>query len=206
MAYQEMIVHLPMFSHPHPERVLVIGAGDGGVLREVLKHDSVKEVVICEIDRMVIDVSKKYLPTVACCWDDPRVTLFCDDASKYIRSDKCKGNFDIVISDTSDPVGPAAPLFEVDFYKDLKAALRPGTLLSICHHCLTMLHYIAGVICTQCESIWNNLDLIEKLVRVTTPLFDSVEYGSTQIPTYPCGQIGFLVCRIKAPKGTLHFI
>ena len=74
-AYQEMIAHLPLFAHPNPKKVLVIGGGDGGVLREIAKHPGVEEIVICEIDKDVIEVSKKYLPSLACGYDDPRVTV-----------------------------------------------------------------------------------------------------------------------------------
>ena len=179
VAYQEMIANIPLFSHPNPERVLIVGGGDGGVIRECVKHKSVKEVHICEIDKMVIEVSKKYFPKVAAAWDDKKVTLICGDASEYIKRPENAGKFDVIVSDTSDPVGPAAALFESTFYANLAAALKPG-----------------GRIATQGESMWNNLPLITKLVQGVKDLgvFESVEYATTQIPTYPLGQIGFIVC------------
>jgi len=177
MAYQEMITHLPLFSHPKPEDVLIVGGGDGGVIREVAKHKGVKSITICEIDEMVIDVGKKFFPSVASTWEDKRVKLICDDAAKYLESKEALGQFDVIVCDSSDPVGPAQALFESPFYKAMNAALKPG-----------------GRISTQAESIWMHLDLIKGLFKKTKSIFANVEYATTQIPTYPCGQIGFLMC------------
>jgi spermidine synthase len=177
IAYHELIVHIPMFSHKNPERVLVVGGGDGGSIREALKHPSVKEVTICEIDQMVIDVSKQFLPNLAAAYSDPRVKVVCRDAAKYMEEKDVLGTYDIIIADTSDPVGPAAALFEAPFYQCMHNALRAG-----------------GKIATQAESIWLNLDLISGLFKKNLGTFANVEYATTQIPTYPCGQIGFLLC------------
>jgi len=166
----------------NPERVLVVGGGDGGSIREALKHPSVKEVTICEIDQMVIDVSKQFLPNLAASYADPRVKVLCRDAAKYMEEKDVIGTYDIIVADTSDPVGPAAALFEAPFYKCMFNALRPG-----------------GKVATQAESIWLNLDLIQRLVTANLGTFANVEYATTQIPTYPCGQIGFLLCS-KAEK------
>lgn len=176
-AYQEMITHLPMFSHPNPESVLIVGGGDGGVIREVLKHKSVKNVTICEIDQMVMDVSKKYFPHIAHVWSDPRLKVVCNDAAVYMESKEAQGKYDVIVCDSSDPVGPAQALFESKFYKSMCGALKAG-----------------GRIATQAESVWNNQDLIANLFRRTKGTFANVEYATTQIPTYPCGQIGFLCC------------
>ena len=177
MAYQEMIAHLPLFSHPHPEHVLIIGGGDGGVIREVVKHPSVQSITICEIDRLVIDVGKRFFPSVAAAWDDPRVTLHEGDGAVFMARPDCLSRYDVIITDSSDPIGPAQSLFESPFYKAMYAALRPG-----------------GRICTQAESIWINLDLIRRLLRDALAIFANAEYATTQIPTYPAGQIGFLLC------------
>jgi spermidine synthase len=131
-AYQEMLAHIPLFAHPNPKRVLVIGGGDGGVLREVAKHPSVEEIVICEIDKDVIDAAKKYLPTLAMGYDDPRVTVHVMDGSKFL--DENKDSFDVIITDSSDPVGPASVLFETPFYNAMFASLRDS-----------------GIVCTQGE-------------------------------------------------------
>jgi len=183
-AYQEMIAHLPLFSHPNPENVLIVGGGDGGVIREVAKHKGVKSITICEIDEMVIEVGKKFFPSVASTWSDPRVKLVCDDAAKFMETKDAKGHFDVIVCDSSDPVGPAEALFESPFYRSMNEALRPG-----------------GRISTQAESVWMHLSLIQGLFKKTLPIFAGVEYATTQIPTYPCGQIGFLMC-CKTDKKT----
>jgi spermidine synthase len=176
-AYQEMITHLPMFSHPNPENVLIVGGGDGGVIREVVKHSTVKHITICEIDQMVIDCGKKFFPSVAKAWVDKRLTVVCNDAAVFMDSKEAEGKFDVIVCDSSDPVGPAQALFESKFYRSMFKALRPG-----------------GRIATQAESVWNNRELIAGLIKKTSPIFASVDYATTQIPTYPCGQIGFLMC------------
>jgi spermidine synthase len=184
IAYHELIAHIPLFSHKKPENVLVVGGGDGGTMREILKHPSVKKVVICEIDKMVIEVAKKFLPQLAVSYSDPRVTVVCQDAAKYMEQKDVQGTFDVIIADTSDPVGPAAALFEAPFYRCMYNALRPG-----------------GKVCTQAECVWLNLDLIQKLISENLDLFANVEYATTQIPTYPCGQIGFLLCSKSEDDG-----
>ena len=107
--YHEMIAHIPMMHHKAPKTVLVIGGGDGGTVREVLKHDTVEKVVLCEIDGMVIEACKKYLPTIACELDNPKCEILVEDAIEYIK-DK-KDMFDIVLIDSTDPMGPGEGLF-----------------------------------------------------------------------------------------------
>jgi len=174
-AYQEMIVHLPMFSHPRPRRVLIVGGGDGGVLREVARHPGVEHIDMCEIDSMVVDVAKKFLPTTASAYGDPRLNLVFADAAQFVKEDG-NGNYDVIIVDSSDPVGPAETLFAPEFYQGLKASLAPG-----------------GVVCCQGECMWLHLDLIGNLLTACCALFPTVEYAYTTIPTYPSGQIGFFL-------------
>eukprot|EP00730_Choanoeca_flexa_P015091 TRINITY_DN6841_c0_g1_i2.p1 TRINITY_DN6841_c0_g1~~TRINITY_DN6841_c0_g1_i2.p1 ORF type:complete len:227 (+),score=43.51 TRINITY_DN6841_c0_g1_i2:51-731(+) len=102
-AYQEMMVHLPMLSHPNPENVLIIGGGDGGVLREVLKHPSVKTATQCEIDGKVIELCKTHLPGLAKSYDDPKATVIVGDGFKYMQEHE--NEFDVIITDSSDPIG-----------------------------------------------------------------------------------------------------
>lgn len=173
-SYQEMIAHIPLFAHPAPRRVLVIGGGDGGVLREIARHSCVEEIVICELDNDVIEVSKKYLPSLAKGYDDPRVKVHVMDGVKFMEENQ--GSFDVIITDSSDPVGPASVLFETPFYNAMHASLREG-----------------GIICTQGECMWLHLNLIKPLVSSIKSLYTSVEYAYTTIPTYPSGQIGFIV-------------
>lgn len=174
-SYQEMLAHLPMFSHPEPQNVLVIGGGDGGILREVLKHDSVRKAVICEIDAEVIRVSKKYLPTLAVGYDDPRVEVHVMDGAKYMAEHGSE--YDIIITDSSDPIGPAEVLFQPPFYAAMAKCLRPG-----------------GIVASQGECMWLHADLIAPMVKACRNIFCSVEYAYTTIPSYPSGQIGFLLC------------
>jgi spermidine synthase len=173
-AYQEMIAHIPLYAHPNPVNVLVIGGGDGGVLREIARHTSVESIVICEIDKDVIEISKKYLPSLARGYEDKRVTVNIMDGSKFMEDHK--DSFDVIITDSSDPVGPASVLFETPFYSAMHASLRDG-----------------GIVCTQGECMWLHVDLIKPLVNSISRIYTNVEYAYTTIPTYPSGQIGFIV-------------
>ena len=105
-SYQEMIAHIPLFAHPNPKKVLVIGGGDGGVLREISRHACVEEIVICEIDKDVIEVSKKYLPSLAKGYDDPRVTVHVMDGAKFMEENR--DSFDVIITDSSDRRPPCS--------------------------------------------------------------------------------------------------
>jgi len=173
-SYQEMIAHIPLMAHPNPKKVLVIGGGDGGVLREVAKHKCVEEIVECEIDEGVIIASKKHLPSLACGYDDPRVKVQIMDGAKFMEEHQ--NEFDVIITDSSDPIGPASVLFETPFYNAMHKSLKEG-----------------GIVCTQGECMWLHLDLIKPLVQSIGKTYDSVEYAYTTIPTYPSGQIGFIV-------------
>jgi len=187
-SYQEMLAHIPLYAHPNPKRVLVIGGGDGGVLREIARHPGVEDIVICEIDQGVIDVSKKYLPSLAKGYDDPRVTVHIMDGAVFMEQNQ--DSFDVIITDSSDPIGPASVLFETPFFDAMHKSLRDG-----------------GIISTQGECIWLHLHLIRPLIQNITQTFTDVGYAYTTIPTYPSGQIGFIVatkgrgaCNIPARK------
>ncbi|KAH7515552.1 hypothetical protein FEM48_Zijuj10G0058000 [Ziziphus jujuba var. spinosa] len=206
-AYQEMITHLPLCSIPNPKKVLVIGGGDGGVLREVSRHSSVEQIDICEIDKMVVEVSKQYFPDVAIGYQDPRVKLHIGDGVAFLKAVP-EGTYDAVIVDSSDPIGPAQELFEKPFFESVARALRPG-----------------GVVCTQAESIWLHMHIIEDIVSNCRQIFKgSVNYAWTTVPTYPrncpcvctygalivleqlcavlvnSGVIGFMLCSTEGPS------
>lgn len=174
-AYHEMIVHVPMNVHPNPEKVLIVGGGDGGALKEVLKYESVKEVVLCEIDEEVITVSKKYFPEFADSFNDKRVTVVVEDAAKYMKN--CKNVFDVMCVDSSDPVGPAEILFQKEFYMDMLNALTEK-----------------GIAVTQSESMYFHKEFISKLYKQNKEIFKAVSYYYTLVPTYPSGTIGFSFC------------
>ncbi|KAK6332882.1 putrescine aminopropyltransferase, variant 2 [Orbilia brochopaga] len=127
-SYQEMISHLALMSHPNPKKVLVIGGGDGGVLREVIKHECVEEAVLCDIDEAVIRVSKQYLPEMSKSYNDPKVRVHIGDGFKFLAD--YKNEFDVIITDSSDPDGPAESLFELPYFELLKGALREGGVIS----------------------------------------------------------------------------
>jgi spermidine synthase len=127
--YHEMLVHVPLVCHPAPRRVLVVGGGDGGSLRRALEHPTVEEVVMVEIDERVVAVSRAWLPGVGgSAWDDPRARVLFGDGAAYVAEDG--EPFDVIIVDSSDPVGPGAVLFETPFYRRCAARLAPGGLLS----------------------------------------------------------------------------
>ncbi|KAH9316283.1 hypothetical protein KI387_024910 [Taxus chinensis] len=181
-AYQEMITHLPLCSIPNPKKVLVIGGGDGGVLREVSRHNSVEQIDICEIDGMVVNVSKEFFPNIAVGFQDPRVRLCIGDGVAFLR-DCLEGTYDAVIVDSSDPIGPAEELFKKPFFESVARALRPG-----------------GVVCTQAESMWLHMPIIEDIVNVCRQTFKgAVNYAWTTVPTYPSGMIGFMLCSTEGP-------
>ena len=123
-SYQEMITHLAMNSHPNPKKVLVIGGGDGGVLREVFKHPSVESATLCDIDEAVIRLSKKYLPAMSIGFRHPNASVHVGDGFEFLRNRK--NEFDVIITDSSDPKGPAATLFEKPYFELLNDALTEG--------------------------------------------------------------------------------
>ncbi|THD00517.1 hypothetical protein EYZ11_000081 [Aspergillus tanneri] len=175
-SYQEMITHLAMNSHPNPKKVLVIGGGDGGVLREVVKHETVEEAILCDIDEAVIRVSKKYLPGMSIGFQHPNVKVHIGDGFEFLKSRR--NEFDVIITDSSDPEGPAESLFQKPYFELLRDALSDG-----------------GVITTQgSENVWLHLSLITDLRKACKEVFPVAEYAYTTIPTYPSGQIGFMVC------------
>ncbi len=127
-TYHEMLVQVPMFLHPNPKRVLVIGGGDGGSVREVLKHDSVEEVVLCEIDPKVIEAAKKYLP-LSRVKDDPRLKIVNENGAEYVK--KFKNELDVIIVDSTDPTaGEGGHLFTEEFYKACHDALKEDGVFS----------------------------------------------------------------------------
>jgi spermidine synthase len=174
-SYQEMISHVPLFSHPNPRKVLVIGGGDGGVIREIDKHPEVEQVVQCEIDKEVIRICKNYFPNMAVGFNSSKLVQFIGDGKQFLKDHT--EEFDVIITDSSDPIGPAQSLFTEDYYQLVKNALKPD-----------------GLACSQGECFWLHTKVIKEMVQFTRKLFPVVSYYSTAVPTYPCGQIGFLIC------------
>ncbi|NYZ77470.1 polyamine aminopropyltransferase, partial [Candidatus Micrarchaeota archaeon] len=177
-VYHEMISHVPLLTHPNPKRVLIIGGGDGGVAREVAKHPGVEEIHVCEIDETVVDLCKKHFPKVSTALGDRRVKIFYEDGSKFIKEHK--GHYDVILVDSSDPVGPAEPLFKENFYKDLKDAAAAD-----------------GIIVTQSESMYYHKELLKGMAEFNKRLFPVYKYYHANVPTYPSGVIGFSFCSKK---------
>jgi len=175
--YHEMITHIPMMNHKCPKTVLVIGGGDGGTIREVLKHDTVEKVVLCEIDGMVIDVCKKYLPTISCQLDNPKCEILVEDAIEYIK-DK-KDMFDIVLIDSTDPMGPGEGLFTDEFYTNVKASLKKG-----------------GIMAAQSESPFAQAESVQKMYKQLKKVFPICATYTSNIPTYPGGYWAWAYCSV----------
>ena len=173
--YHEMIAHIPMINHKEPKNILVIGGGDGGTVREVLKHDTVEKVVLCEIDGMVIEACKEFLPAISEDLDDPRVKVLVQDAIEYIK-DK-KDEFDIVLIDSADPMGPGEGLFTEEFYINVKKSLKKG-----------------GIVAAQSESPVVNKVEIKKMYTLLKKVFPITSTYTSPIPTYPGGYWSWAFC------------
>lgn len=126
--YHEMITHPALFAHGNAVNVLVIGGGDGGAIREVLRHPNVKKVTLVEIDENVIEASQLFLPQLSAAFNDPRLKLQIMDGIEFVKTSSAD-EFDVILIDGTDPVGPAKGLFSESFYRDCKKCLRPGGLL-----------------------------------------------------------------------------
>jgi spermidine synthase len=183
-TFHEMMAHLPLFAHRDPKRVLIVGGGDGMILREVCRHKEVQQVIVVEIDPLVIQACKEHLRLApADLFFDPRVEIILADAAEYLKDSTNRNKFDVILADTLDPLGPGESLFEPEFYESMYAALRPN-----------------GIACTQGENMWIHFDLVRDLVACCADIFDRAEYATTSVPSYPCGQIGFVLARKGSDK------
>ncbi len=167
-VYHEMISMVALNTHPNPEKVLVIGGGDGGTIREVVKHPKVKEVVLVEIDGRVIEASKQYLPEISAGLDDPKVKVIVDDGIKHVQDHE--NTYDVIIVDSTDPVGPAVGLFAADFYRQIHKALTPE-----------------GIFVAQTESPFFGRDLIKRIQKDLSEIFAVNKLILANVPTYPGG-------------------
>ncbi|MBN2122993.1 MAG: polyamine aminopropyltransferase [Deltaproteobacteria bacterium] len=177
-AYHEMIAHVPLLVHPKPSRVLVIGGGDGGAVREIAKHPEVEEIHLCEIDEEVVNVCREYLPFLASSFDDPRVKVFYEDGARYVAEHP--ESYEVIIVDSTDPLGPGQILFQRPFYEHMKKALTDQ-----------------GIAVTQCESLYLHRDVIEGVHSFARKIYPTVGYYYTLVPTYPSGLIGFFFCSLS---------
>jgi len=168
--YHEMITHVPMAVHPSPKNILVIGAGDGGVLRELSKYKDIERIDMVEIDEQVVEVCKKYLPQTACGFDDPRLNLHIEDGLKFVRGQIDR--YDIIIVDSTDPFGPGEGLFTKEFYGNCFKALKED-----------------GILANQHESPFyhNDAQAMQRAHKRVSYSFDISRVYQAHIPTYPSG-------------------
>lgn len=168
--YHEMITHIPMAVHPRVRDVLVIGAGDGGVIRELARYPEIEHIDMVEIDELVVEVCKKYLPKTACRLNDPRLTIYYEDGLKFIRS--CKDKYDLIIVDSTDPFGPGEGLFTKEFYGNCYNALHDD-----------------GIMVNQHESPFYDEDAAacQRAHKRIVESFPISRVYQAHIPTYPSG-------------------
>ncbi|WP_303720640.1 polyamine aminopropyltransferase [Malonomonas rubra] len=169
-VYHDMIVHPALFTHPAPKQVLVIGGGDGGSIREIMKHQNIELATLCEIDGLVIEKSVELLPSMAGDIDgsNPRVKLHVDDGLAYIREHQ--NEFDVILVDSTDPIGPAVGLFEEDFYRLVFGALKDD-----------------GIMVAQSESPFYHAEIQKSMYKNLRAVYPIVEMYQAFIPTYPSG-------------------
>ena len=176
-VYHEMLAHLPILAHGEAKRVLIIGGGDGGMLRRCLEHKTVEKVVMVEIDRTVIDVALKWMPEIAAgAFDDPRAELINKDGCKYVKETQEK--FDVIIIDSTDPTdpdGPGSVLFTSEFYGDCKKCLTPGGVL-VMQNGVPPFYLPEGLVNTY---------------RRIKPLFKDAGFFVAAVPTYYSGLTAF---------------
>lgn len=179
--YHEMLTHVVMHAHPNPKKVIVIGGGDGGVVREVLKHKTVEKVYFVEIDEEVINVSKRFFPTVSSGIDDPCVEIKIMDGADFVMKRR-NSDIDAVIIDSTDIIGFARSLFTTDFFTSVK-------------NCLTD----EGMFVTHTESLHFHKDMVIEIQEVLKKVFPVVDLYTASIVTYPGNWWAFAVAS-KGPS------
>lgn len=174
--YHEMIAHVPLYLHPNPKRVLIIGGGDGGVARECVRHECVEEVTMVEIDGKVVELAKKYLPTVSKAMreENPKLKVIIGDGIAYME--EAEDYYDVIIVDCSDPIGPGEGLFTEEFYKNTLKALKED-----------------GLFVQQTESPFLHQPLVKKVYSYIEKNFPIASLFMTYIPIYPSGMHCFTI-------------
>lgn len=172
--YHEMITHVALATNPNIKNVLVIGAGDGGTVRELTRYNTIEKIDMVEIDELVVKASIEHLPFTSCKLNDPRVNLYFEDGIKFVK-DKVN-QYDLIIVDSTDPFGPGEGLFSTEFYTD-------------CHHALTE----KGILINQCESPYydHNAYEMKRSYSKLNKLFNICKAYQYHMPTYPSGHMIF---------------
>jgi spermidine synthase len=175
--YHEMLVHPAMSVLSEPRKVLIIGGGDGGAVTEVVKYPSVESVTLCEIDRMVVDSCREHFPEISQGLSDPRAQVVCEDGAAFVRN--FTEEFDLVLVDSTDPVGPGVALFETGFYESVRNSLKKR-----------------GAAVFQTESPLFMGDVFSSTVRDLRHVFgtDAATPYLATIPSYPGGLWSFTFC------------
>ncbi len=189
-VYHELITHIPMSIHPEIKNILIIGAGDGGVLRELSGYSHIENMKLCEIDEHVIEVSKKFFPQVAIGFEDKRADVFVGDGLKYVEETKEK--FDLVIVDSTDPIGPGEVLFSKEFYQNVAKILEPK-----------------GLMVAQTESPWYEKEMLGGIRDKIGSAFGFQKQFAAPIPTYPLGYWSWTVarnCEIDIEKMDINYV
>ena len=167
-VYHEMISHIPLCLHPNPKKVLVVGGGDGGTARELLRHQSIEKLVVCELDSLVVDVCREFFPSTASVFSHEKLELVIADGIKHVSS--LSEWADVIVVDSTDPVGPGESLFSSDFYQGASLALKPG-----------------GIMVAQSESPWANSNLLKGIHSNIKAGFRYSKPYVACVPTYPRG-------------------
>ncbi len=170
--YHDMITHVPLFVHPNPKNVLIIGGGDGGTAREVLRHKGVEKVTMVEIDEMVVNACREYIPQTSSMLDDPKMNLIIGDGVQFVKESKEK--FDVILVDSTDPIGPATPLFGPEFYNNVFERLTDN-----------------GIVVSQGESPFLNKETQVSLLSILNNIFTKVCIYNFSNLTYPGGLWSF---------------
>ena len=191
-AYQELITHLPIMSHPSPKKVLVIGGGDCGVIRELIKHvndQTIQEITMVEIDDMVIKLLTKFLPEMAKYHNHPKVNLIIGDGFEFLKNSSKEKKYDVIITDSSDPDdGPAEEFFQINYFKLLLNALNEKGI----------------VIMQSLENIWLNLPYLKELKSKAATVFSNVKYCQCYMPSYTSGQLGLIIATMVTGKDLVN--
>jgi len=172
--YNEMIAHIPLCIHPRPRKVLIIGGGDCGAAKEVCKYSSVEHIDMVEIDKLVVDVCREHLREVSGNLSDPRVHYIFENGVTFVQD--IENEYDIIIVDSSDPIGPAKVLFEKSFYQNLYKALKND-----------------GLMVCQSQSPIFHADVMEQTFKRISQIFPQTEIYTAVVPTYPGGLWSFTI-------------
>ncbi|NLB89077.1 MAG: polyamine aminopropyltransferase [Syntrophomonadaceae bacterium] len=185
-VYHDMITQVALNVHPNPKKVLIIGGGDGGALREVVNHPNVEQGTLVEIDEKVVIASKDFFPQLSCTFSNAKSNVIIEDGIAFVK--KHKNSFDVIIVDSTEPVGPAVELFSQSFYQDVYDCLHED-----------------GILVAQTESPFFNQDVIKMAFGGIAKVFPITKLYLASIPTYPSGLWSFTIGSKKYDPEVINF-